>query len=261
MDRRSDQARAIRGSLARVRLPRRLRHPVARRAPSRRPHRRRHEPSPPGRSLRRAVLAAARYGSTLTRRQRRAQLLARLFAAPALLRGEGAVLMVRCVELAFVGARTTRGQARLEGVELRRRMGIRLAPDNAHEGAACVRAVEAETDAVDQFADVRLGDTRVRADGAGRRASPALVEAPREHGGIGDQRPRVGSEDLLDAHGLPHGRWEPGTRDALKPRLAFEQPRHRGRSTRARRARRPANRLRMMARRDMQQRRCLVDRE
>ena len=75
-----------------------------------------------------------------------------------------------------------------------------------------VRAVEAETDAVDQFADVGLGDTRVGADGAGRRASPALVEAPREHGGIGDQRPRVGSEDLLDAHGLPHGRWEPGTR-------------------------------------------------
>ena len=33
-------------------------------------------------------------------------------------------------------------------------------------------------------------------------AGAALVQASRKHGGVGDQRPRMGFEDLLNAHGL-----------------------------------------------------------
>src|SRR4051812_3942532 len=100
-------------------------------------------------------------------------------------------------------------------------MGIGLTTDDAHDGAACVRAVEAETDAVHQLADIGLGETRVGADDAGRLASAALVKASREHAGIGDQRPRMGSEDLLDAHGLPHWPfWNRRCGILSQPRLA-----------------------------------------
>jgi hypothetical protein len=132
----------------------------------------------------------------------RAELLARLLAPPAFLRADAAVLMVVCVALALVGARTARRQAGLQRVELRGGMGIGLAGEDACGAGARVRAVEAQTDAADEATDVVLGLARVRADRAARLTRAALVEAPRQHGDIGDQRPRMGSQDVLDAHGL-----------------------------------------------------------
>src|SRR6185312_7322574 len=114
------------------------------------------------------------------RRQRCAQCLARLLAAAALGSADRAMSMVGGVELAFVGAGTARRQTRLEDVQLRWRMGLRLATEDAHGGGACVRAVEAEADAADEFADVGLADARVRADGAGRLAGAALVQTSRK---------------------------------------------------------------------------------
>src|SRR4029078_4537216 len=99
--------------------------------------------------------------------------------------------MVGGVELAFVGTGTACRQTRLEDVELRWRMGLRLATEDAHGVGACVRAVEAETDAADERADVGLGDARIRADGAGRLACAALVQASRTDCGVGHQRPRA----------------------------------------------------------------------
>jgi len=106
------------------------------------------------------------------------------------------------VALALVGAGTARCQARLQRVQLRWGMRIGLASQDAHGGGARVRAVEAEANATDQVADVVLGRARVRTDRAARLARAALVEASRQHGDIGDQWPRVGSQDVLDAHAL-----------------------------------------------------------
>jgi hypothetical protein len=110
--------------------------------------------------------------------------------------------MVARVALALVGACTARCQARLKRIELRWGMGIGLPAEYPDRGDACVRAVEAEADAADQVTHVVLGHACVRADRAGRLARAALVEASRQHRDIGDHRSRVGSEDLLDAHGL-----------------------------------------------------------
>jgi hypothetical protein len=136
-------------------------------------------------------------------RERRAQFLARLLAAPALLRTEAAVLVVRRVALALVGTRTARGEARLQRVELRWRMGIALAAEDANGGSACVRAVEAEADAADKVTDVVLGDARVGTYRAARLADAALVQDSRENGDVSDQRPRMGLEDVFDAHRSP----------------------------------------------------------
>src|SRR3954452_17140363 len=145
------------------------------------------------------------------RAERSAQFLARLLAPPALLRTEAAVLMVARVALALVGAGTARCQARLQRIELRWGMRIRLPAEDPDRGDACVRAVEAEADAADHFTHVVLGHACVRAYGAGRLARAALVEASRQQRDIGDQRSRMGSEDVLDAHGSPPG----GRADAL----------------------------------------------
>src|SRR3954452_18414050 len=101
-------------------------------------------------------------------RQRRAQLLARALAPPALLGAEAAVRMVVGVELALVGARPARSQARLERVQLRWRMRIGLAAEDAQRAIARVRAVEAQADAADEVTDLVLAEAGVCASRAGR---------------------------------------------------------------------------------------------
>jgi len=79
----------------------------------------------------------------LERRQRSAQLLARLLAAAAFGSADRAMSMVGRMELAFVGTGTACRKTRFEDVELRWRMGVRLPTKHADCGGACVRAVEA----------------------------------------------------------------------------------------------------------------------
>ena len=93
--------------------------------------------------------------------------------------------MVMRVTLALGGAGATRGQACLQRRELRVRVRVGLAAEDAPGVNARVGAIEAEPDAASQRFDIGLGEARVRADGAGRLADAALVQASREYASIG----------------------------------------------------------------------------
>jgi hypothetical protein len=127
------------------------------------------------------------------------QVIAGALAPAALLGGQPAVLMVMGVTLALGGARPTRGQACLECRELRVRVGVALAAEDAPGVNARVGAVQAEPDAASQLGDIGLGEARVGADRARRRARGALVDARRERGDVGDEWTPVRAEDLFDA--------------------------------------------------------------
>src|SRR4051794_9732710 len=109
------------------------------------------------------------------------------------------------VTLALGCARATRGQARLKGPELRVRVGVGLAAEDAPGVNAGIGAIEAKPDAASQRVNVGLGEARVGADRARRRARGALIDARRERGDVGDELTPMRSEDLFDAHVLSFG--------------------------------------------------------
>src|SRR3954463_6072912 len=113
--------------------------------------------------------------------------------------------MVMRVTLALLGARATRGQACLERQELRIRVRVGLAAENAAGVNARVGAIEAEADAASQRFNIGLGEARVGADRARRRARGALVDAGRERGDVGDEWTPMCFQDLFDAHVLSFG--------------------------------------------------------
>src|SRR3954463_5415889 len=108
--------------------------------------------------------------------------------------------MMMRVTLALGGAGATRGQACLKRRELRVRVRVGLAAEDAPGIYARVGAIEAEPDAASQRFDIGLGEARVGADRARRGARRALVDARRERGDVGDEWTPVCSEDLFDAH-------------------------------------------------------------
>src|SRR3954464_4789982 len=110
--------------------------------------------------------------------------------------------MVMRVTLALRGAGATRGQARLERRELRVRVRVGLAAEDAPGVNARVGAIEAEPYAACQLGDIGLGEARVGADRARRHAGGALVDARRERGDVGDEWTPMRSEDLFDAQVL-----------------------------------------------------------
>ena len=114
--------------------------------------------------------------------------------------------MVMRVTLALGGAGATRGQACLERRELRVRVRLGLAAEDAPGVNARVGAIEAEPYAACQLGDIGLGEARVGADRARRRAGGALVDARRERGDVGDEWTPMRSEDLFDAQVLSF-RW------------------------------------------------------
>jgi hypothetical protein len=95
--------------------------------------------------------------------------------------------MVIRVTLALRGAGATRGQACIKRRELRVRVRVGLAAEDAPGVNARVGAVEAEPDAASQRFDIGLGEARVSADRARRRARGALVDACGERGNVGDE--------------------------------------------------------------------------
>src|SRR3954454_15701781 len=113
--------------------------------------------------------------------------------------------MVMRVTLAFGGAGATRGQACLKRPELRVRVRVGLAAEDAPGVNARVGAIEAEPDAASQRFNIRLGEARVGADRARRGARGALVDAGRKRGDVGDEWTPMRSEDLFDAHVLSLG--------------------------------------------------------
>jgi len=115
------------------------------------------------------------------------------------------VLVVMRVTLALGCARATRGQACLKGRELRVRVGVGLAAEDAPGVNAGIGAIEAEPDAAGQRVNVGLGEARVGADRARRGARGALIDARRERGDVGDEWTPMRSEDLSDAHVLSFG--------------------------------------------------------
>src|SRR4051794_39470474 len=135
----------------------------------------------------------------------REQVLAGALAPAALLGGQTAVLMVMRVTLALGGAGATRAQACLKRRELRVRIRVGLAAEDAPGVDTRVGAVEAEPDAASQRFNIGLGEARVGADRARRGARAALVDARRERGDIGDEWTPMRSEDLFDAHVLSFG--------------------------------------------------------
>ena len=145
--------------------------------------------------------------------ERPSQVIAGALAPAALLGGQTAVLMVMRVTLALGGAGATRGQACLERRELRVRVRVGLAAEDAPGVDARVGAVEAEPDAAGQRFNIGLGEARVGADRARRGARGALVDARRERGDVGDEWTSMRSEDLFDAHIVSFG-WIRRSREA-----------------------------------------------
>ena len=113
--------------------------------------------------------------------------------------------MVMRVTLALGGARATRGQACLKRRQLRARVRVGLAAEDAPGVNARVGAIEADPDAASQLGDIGLGEARVGADRARRGARGALVDECRERGNVGDEWTPMRSEDLFDAHLLSFG--------------------------------------------------------
>src|SRR3954451_21491493 len=113
--------------------------------------------------------------------------------------------MVMRVTLALGGAGATRGQACLKRRQLRVRIRVGLAAEDAPGVNARVGAIEAEPDAASQRFNIGLGEARVGADRARRRALGALVDARRERDDVGDEWTPMRSEDLFDAHVLSFG--------------------------------------------------------
>src|SRR3954452_14981501 len=110
--------------------------------------------------------------------------------------------MVMRVTLALGGAGATRCQACLERRELRFRVRVGLAAEDAPGINACVGAIEADPDAASQPFNIGLGEARVGADRACRGARGALVDTRREGDDVGDEWTPMRSEDLFDAHAL-----------------------------------------------------------
>src|SRR3954451_9903693 len=110
--------------------------------------------------------------------------------------------MVMRVTLALRGAGATRGQACIKRRELRVRVRVGLAAEDAASVTAPVGAVEPQPEPASQLGDIGLGEARVGADRARRRARGALVDARRERGDVGDQWTPMRCEDLFDAHAL-----------------------------------------------------------
>jgi hypothetical protein len=137
--------------------------------------------------------------------KRREQVSARALAPAALLGGQTAVLMVMRVTLALLGAGATRRQACLKRRQLRARVRVGLAAEDAPGVNARVGAIEAEPDAASQRFEIGLGQARVGADRARRGALGALVDARRERSDVGDEWTPMRPEDLLDAHVLSFG--------------------------------------------------------
>src|SRR3954453_16876854 len=113
--------------------------------------------------------------------------------------------MVMRVTLALGGAGATRNQACLERRELRVRVRVGLAAEDAPGVNARVGAIEAEADAANQRFNVGLREARVGTDRACRGALGALVDTGRERGDVGDEWTPMRSEDLFDAHVSPLG--------------------------------------------------------
>src|SRR4051812_28637919 len=113
--------------------------------------------------------------------------------------------MVMRVTLALVRAGARRSQACRERRQLRVRVRVGLAAEDAPGANARVGAIEAEPDAASQRFNVGLGEARVGADRARRGARGALVDARRERGDVGDEWTPMGPEDLFDAHALSFG--------------------------------------------------------
>jgi hypothetical protein len=110
------------------------------------------------------------------------------------------MLVMGSMPLALGGGCATRDQAGLEGGSLGVQVWVCLSAGDAAGSDARVGAVEAKSDAADQCVDVVLGKARVGADNADGRAVRALVDAVHEHGQVGDERPRVGLEDVFNGH-------------------------------------------------------------
>src|SRR3954453_13076259 len=109
------------------------------------------------------------------------------------------------VTLALDGGDATRGQACIKRRELRVRVRVGLAAEDAPGVNARVGAIEAEPDATSLRFNIGLGEARVGADRARRSARRALVDARRERGDVGDKWTPMRSEDLCDAHALSFG--------------------------------------------------------
>jgi hypothetical protein len=113
--------------------------------------------------------------------------------------------MVMRVTFALGGAGATRVQACLKRRELRVRVRVGLAAEDAPGVNARVGAIEAEPDAASQRLNIGLGEAGVGADRARRGARGALVDTRRERGDVGDEWTPMRCEDLLDAHVLSLG--------------------------------------------------------
>src|SRR4051812_26040241 len=113
--------------------------------------------------------------------------------------------MAMRVTLALGGAGATRGQACLKRRELRVRVRVGLAAEDAPGVNTRIGAIEAEPDAASQRFNIGLGEARVGADRARRGARGALVDAGRKRGDVGDEWTPMRSEDLFDAHALSFG--------------------------------------------------------
>src|SRR4051794_16782160 len=130
------------------------------------------------------------------------QIGASLLAAATNLGAHAAVVMVGCVPIALLGARTTRDNARLERGADDAEVGFGLTGHDPASGLAHVGAVEVQPNAPHQLRHIRLAEARVGAGGTGGRTVEALVDAAQKQVSIKADRPRMAVDDFSNRHVL-----------------------------------------------------------
>jgi predicted nucleic acid-binding protein len=112
------------------------------------------------------------------------------------------VLVMGCVEIAFLCAGDTRRRAGLEHRPHQLETRRCLPRDDAAGGIAGVCAVGAEPDDADHLLHVALARARVGAGGTARTAVETLFDAAEKNATIDGSRPWVQLDDLLEPHVL-----------------------------------------------------------
>jgi hypothetical protein len=87
------------------------------------------------------------------------------------------MFMVRCMQLALLGASNARGKTGLDGRPRDRQVNSCATRQDARRGGAHVRAVEVRPDALDQRNDVLLRHAGIGTRSAGLEAGDAFFDA------------------------------------------------------------------------------------
>ena len=131
------------------------------------------------------------------RGQERQHVVACLFAAPAHVRADAAMLMVVCMPLTLLQANAARPGAGFHDRQREFRLELRLPAQDLGRGSAHITAVQTQADTADQHAYVVLGEVSVGAGSAALRAVEACLDARKQRPGLDRASPGMRLQYLL----------------------------------------------------------------